>query len=383
MNTILRLIIVSFLIILKFDLIKNEKLPSFEVVSAPDVLIVGEKCQILLKFGCPLNQSVAVNFIESQEGILNLSPKSISIPPNSTSSNFTISLSAIKAGSVEVTGYSSPKDVINDFNLYFKVTVANSHNLIIASLIVGWGYFLAWGICSYPQVWLNFKRKSVVGLSFDFLALNIVGHVSYTIFNLCFYFGDFIQAEYFLRYPHGQSPVLLNDVLNTSHAAIVYIAIIAQCCVYQCGKQSISNITWMLLGTFMGIIVAVLIFCAVGALHWLDFLYTLSYIKLAVTLTKYVPQAVLNYRRKSTVGWSIERVLLDMIGGVLSIMQMLINAYNYDDWQSYFGNPAKLCLGLFSICFDIIFIIQHYCLYRNSEESDKEDSQNTEVTIKQ
>lgn len=64
-------------------------------------------------------------------------------------------------------------------------------------------------------------------------------------------------------------------------------------------------------------------------IHWLDFLYACSYIKLAVTLTKYVPQAYLNYKRKSTVGWSIENILLDFTGGVLSMAQMIFNAYNY------------------------------------------------------
>lgn len=38
----------------------------------------------------------------------------------------------------------------------------------IPSGIIGWGYFVAWSISFYPQVFMNFKRKSVVGLSFDY-----------------------------------------------------------------------------------------------------------------------------------------------------------------------------------------------------------------------
>ena len=132
-----------------------------------------------------------------------------------------------------MTGTSTPKDQISDFNLFFKITIGNSRGLIITSVIVGWAYFLAWSICSYPQIFLNFKRKSVIGLSFDFLALNIVGHVSYTIFNVCFYFGEFFQKEYFARFSHGQTPVLLNDVFSTAHGVLVYIIIILQCFVYQ------------------------------------------------------------------------------------------------------------------------------------------------------
>jgi len=43
-------------------------------------------------------------------------------------------------------------------------------------------------------------------------------------------------------------------------------------------------------------------------------------------------------------------------------------AYNHDDWFSILGDFTKFGLGLFSICFDIFFIIQHYVLYRRHRE---------------
>ena len=36
----------------------------------------------------------------------------------------------------------------------------------------------------------------------------------------------------------------------------------------------------------------------------------------------------MNFRRKSTMGWSIGNVLLDFTGGILSIAQMFIQSYN-------------------------------------------------------
>lgn len=93
----------------------------------------------------------------------------------------------------------------------------------------------------------------------------------------------------------------------------------------------------------------------------------------------------MNYRRKSTVGWSIGNILLDFTGGMLSMLQMIIISHNYgkwiqkwskefiliwiylpDDWVSIFGDPTKFGLGLFSVVFDIFFMIQHYILYRHS-----------------
>lgn len=75
-------------------------------------------------------------------------------------------------------------------------------------------------------------------------------------------------------------------------------------------------------------------------------------------------QAYMNYKRKSTVGWSIGNIFLDFVGGFLSILQMVLNAYNYHDWISFFGDFTKFGLGLFSLIFDIFFMLQHYVLYR-------------------
>jgi LCT (Lysosomal Cystine Transporter) family transporter len=100
----------------------------------------------------------------------------------------------------------------------------------------------------------------------------------------------------------------------------------------------------------------------------LDLMYYFSYVKLAITIIKYCPQAWMNYRRKSTEGWSIGNILLDFTGGLLSLIQMFLLARNYDDWSSIFGSPTKLGLALFSILFDILFIAQHYVCYRTHED---------------
>lgn len=42
-------------------------------------------------------------------------------------------------------------------------------------------YTLAWGLSFYPQAILNYRRRSVTGLSIDFLYLNPVGFACYTV----------------------------------------------------------------------------------------------------------------------------------------------------------------------------------------------------------
>lgn len=97
--------------------------------------------------------------------------------------------------------------------------------------------------------------------------------------------------------------------------------------------------------------------------------YAIGYVKLFVTLVKYMPQVWMNYQRRSTDGWSIGPILLDISGGVLSLLQLLIDASFQPDWSGVTGNPVKLGLGNISILFDLIFITQHYVLYAGGSDS--------------
>lgn len=156
-----------------------------------------------------------------------------------------------------------------------------------------------------------------------------MGHTLYAIFNICLYWVPYIENQYFERHPKGLNPVLLNDVFFSIHASVITLFTIGQCFIYERGNQRVSYTAQGFLAFFSLTIIVTVVLSIVEKMAWLDFLYTISYIKLAITLLKYVPQAVLNYRRKSTVGWSIGNIILDFTGGILSMLQMIMNAYNY------------------------------------------------------
>jgi cystinosin len=105
---------------------------------------------------------------------------------------------------------------------------------------------------------------------------------------------------------------------------------------------------------------------------WLDWLYTVSYFKVAISLIKYIPQVLLNARRHSTVGWSIHNVLLDITGGVLSVLQLVLDCANTHDWSGIAGTPVKFALGFASIFFDVIFLVQHFWLYRGASAGEQQ-----------
>lgn len=110
-------------------------------------------------------------------------------------------------------------------------------------------------------------------------------------------------------------------------------------------------------------------------------MYSLGYVKLLVTICKYIPQAWKNYRQQSTEGWSIWPILMDCAGGILSIAQLFIDSSMQSDWSGVFGNPIKLMLGNISIVFDGLFIWQHYVLYRKTNRRKMSDSEMDEQTL--
>ncbi|KAK4875904.1 hypothetical protein RN001_012326, partial [Aquatica leii] len=250
-------------------------------------------------------------------------------------------------------------------DLYVVANVYKNAVIDIVSQTSGWIYFITWGLSYYPQIYINFKRKSVVGLSFDYLSLNIVGYISFGIFIQSMYFSPTIQEEYFHKNSRGLLPVKVNDVVYNLHGIFAVTFTIFQCFIYERGNQIISVTTRIILSLFGCFYAVLFILRAISIIQWLDFLYYCSYLKLVITILKYIPQAYLNYKRKSTIGWSIGVVILNTIGGICSLGQMIFDSYNYDDWLSIFGNPTKFGLGLFTVLFQILFIIQHYVLYRD------------------
>lgn len=282
-----------------------------------------------------------------------------------------VNLYGTGVGHCVVTLNSTSPELSNLSSAFVRVTVVHNVPLITVSAVIGWIYFVAWSISFYPQIYYNFSRKSVVGLSFDFLAFNITGFLAYGIFNIGLFWIPLVQEQYFELHPTGVNPVQINDVFFTLHAIFATLLTILQCFIYDRGTQRLSKICILLLIGGWSFALITLIVAAVGKIKWLTYLYYFSYIKLAVTLIKYIPQALMNYRRKSTVGWSIGNILCDFTGGSLSILQMFLISYNNNDWSSIFGDPTKFGLGLFSIMFDALFFVQHYILYRDKQPYDQ------------
>ncbi|KAH7577255.1 hypothetical protein JRO89_XS01G0228200 [Xanthoceras sorbifolium] len=261
----------------------------------------------------------------------------------------------------------------------------NSIPLKITYEVFGWISFASWSVSFYPQVILNFRRKCVVGLNFDFVVLNLTKHSSYMIYNICLYFSPAIQKQYFEKYGFGQMiPVAANDVAFSIHAVLLTTITLLQIAFYERGSQKVSK-TAIGIVSAVWLAAAVCFFVALPHHSWLwlinifklnavQFCYrspaldlkrvliTFS-IQVFMTLIKYIPQAIMNFRLKSTAGFSIGNILLDFLGGCTNYAQMTVQSIDQNSWVNFYGNIGKTLLSLVSIFFDLIFMCQHYVLY--------------------
>ncbi|XP_046550313.1 cystinosin-like isoform X1 [Haliotis rubra] len=274
-----------------------------------------------------------------------------------------VHISGVNPGHVFV-GVNSTSPEFEDLSsLYIRVDVIKSSALNIVSVVIGWIYFVAWTLAGYPQVYTNWRRKSVVGLNLDFISYNMTSFIAYALYNCGLFWIPSIQAEYFVIHPRGINPVQLNDVFFALHAFVLSLFIVIQCLIYDRGSQKISKVCHAIQGLIYLFLVITLFVAVAGKITWLTYLYYFSYIKLGITLIKYSPQAYMIYKTKSIEGFSIVAVACDFTGGLFSVLQMFLLSINSDDWGSIIGDPTKFGLGLFSMMFDVVFLVQN-CMYK-------------------
>ncbi|KAH7073380.1 PQ loop repeat-domain-containing protein [Paraphoma chrysanthemicola] len=256
------------------------------------------------------------------------------------------------------------------------------------SRVLGWSYFLAWSASFYPQPVSNYLRKSTTGLAIDFPTLNVLGFSCYAISTACFLYSPTIREQYAYRHPESpETTVRFNDFLFAAHGAvmcvIIYSQFFPQIWGFTVGRT--QRVSRPVFGIFWALVTSVVLTVGLAlwigkdrgydasGWAWIDVIYALGYVKLTTVFLKYIPQAWVNYKRKSTIGWSIYPILLDFSGGFLSLAQLAIDSALQNDWSGVTGNPVKFGLGNITIIFDIIFFLQHYVLYRHQKKQIEDD----------
>ena len=252
-------------------------------------------------------------------------------------------------------------------------------NMALISSCFGFISFFAWVISFVPQLYVNWKRKSIVGQSIAFAYTNFLGFSCYSIFNICLYSFDSIKLEYQERFK-TRNDVEINDVLYALFSALCTGINSYQCLFYERGGQKVHKIVpmfiWGSVVLMAGWVVLIVLFFDPNKpssenpkmINPLDFLYGVGMLKVIVTAVKYAPQVLLNFKRKKTVGMSISQWIMDFTGGIFSLSQEILDAALRNEWVALEGNFVKLLLSVFTLMYDMVFFVQHYCLYAENNE---------------
>ena len=151
--------------------------------------------------------------------------------------------------------------------------------LVVLAEVTGWGYFLCWTACMFPQMYENWRRKSVVGFSFDMLSYFLISYITYLIYNVTVFF----KPELIFEKSGEDNPVKLTDVVFAIVAFVCTIFEVIQCFIYNRGSQTIHLSTIL---TSVGSLVAlaallILKFFDVGS--WFLVLQYCGYVKFVVS----------------------------------------------------------------------------------------------------
>lgn len=145
------------------------------------------------------------------------------------------------------------------------------------------------------QIGLNYKLKNVEGCNLDFVTYNVTGFSFYAIYNI---------AGYWWPYKGQQDPgsgiggVETNDIVFALWAWSMAVITLIQCFFfYPKGKNKVSRLCWIMTGVywFIGVLYTMLTdipHLGKGAIkphRLINALFMLSYIKLFISLTKYIP----------------------------------------------------------------------------------------------
>ncbi|PWN40334.1 hypothetical protein IE81DRAFT_342801 [Ceraceosorus guamensis] len=257
--------------------------------------------------------------------------------------------------------------------------------LPLLSSFLGWSYFLLWSASFWPQTLLLLKRRTSAGLSSDFVLLNTLGFFCYTLTTLALFGNARVREEYALRHG-GQYPEQhTNDVAFAVHGLVLCVAQAIMAAIFpKAPGQNVARWAWSVFGLLStALILAGIVATAsdqgdlppgdigdgnpdeanLAGWRWIDFIWVCSSIKLIITILKWLPQIALNYRRRSTRGFAVTNVILDLGGGILSLAQIAVDARILGSWRAVTGDPGKIGLSLLTLIFDVIIIWQHYVLY--------------------
>lgn len=273
------------------------------------------------------------------------------------------------------------------------------------STFFGAVYVCFWSSAFYPTLVMNHRLKSSDAISLDSVFLNIIGYWSYFITITLQLFNKKVVEEYQQAY-HTKPILSLIDFLYVSHCMVCVTVTLLQVLYYRIVKLKSYHepqsshlrladykyllTVWQKVGHGTKYLMLLLVIIIAVSLHQgfyshslplLTLTKVLTMVKLFINCIKYVPQLLLNYKKKSVKGFPFLSTYFDLVGGVASLCQVIIDNYmilaqvrtdkpinrlgveidhrlNFNMFEFITKNFAKCGLVLVGFFFDFCFLAQ-------------------------
>ena len=227
----------------------------------------------------------------------------------------------------------------------------------IILFLLGILYTIIWSSSFYFQIALNYKVKHSDGYSLNFQFFNFFGFAYYSV-----------SSWHYLIVQKADIDSII-DLAFALHGFVITIVILGQTFYYpRIVNRLNSGAILILLITIVMSVVYYFLNINVYDGKTSDTWIFIGLSKALLSLVKYLYQIFLNYDRKSTHGFSIINVILDMTGGITSLIQVILKILWYS--EEVFGdktNIPKMALSVVVLLFDLILIYQHYGIYRGRD----------------
>ena len=188
--------------------------------------------------------------------------------------------------------------------------IAASPSVHIINEAIGYLCTVIWSIGFIPRNYEVYRLKSGDGVSIDYVILNLVGFIFY---NNYIWYGYFSNASF-----HDQ--VHISDLIYTAYSLVMEFLLLGLVLYYPRRKNRVHCYLFLLSASIFVVGIGSGLFLSIEA--WYSFQ---GQLKVATVVLRYSPQIYLNCLRKATVGWNIHSIILDLIGGTLSIVQIFLD----------------------------------------------------------
>ncbi|AGO12607.1 AaceriAER269Cp [[Ashbya] aceris (nom. inval.)] len=242
--------------------------------------------------------------------------------------------------------------------------------------LLGYLYATCWSVSMYPPLWNNWKLQSAKAVSKGYVVFNCIGYTALLLSLIVqtLFWQDEGEGSSAVRpslgwsdYWYGMHSWLLNGLLASQ---VLWGSKLWGFSGEPTKRMSSAHrkMTQLFIGLFcVGTAQYVITTMQTGLRNQstLFYCHVLYFIKIIMSVLKYIAQAKHNYERKSTAGFSMLSVTLDIFGGIFSLAQLVLDLTEKSGISvaTVKANSGKLGIGLVSLLFNFVYISQ-WLLYR-------------------